>query len=161
MQLHLGVVNRNTPKMATKKIHSSTRQLQVKSTLPRFKSVLIIDNSDVDLFINEALLNELCLSREVKHELSPSNVINQLKKADRLSDVPELIFLDLKIENKDGFSFLDEFKQLSDFIKNRCKIVIISDSHQQEDKFRILINPNVIHYLIKPLDAFQLKEIIY
>lgn len=147
--------------MSTKKIQSTPSHQLSGRTQPRFKRIVIINDNDVDLFINEALLNEISLSREVKRELSPANVISELKKADRLSDVPELIFLDLKMESKNGYSFLDEFKHLSDFVRNKCKIVIVTSPEHNEDKFRILMNPSVIRLLIKPLDVFQIKDIIY
>ena len=121
---------------------------------------LVIDDNEVDLFINEALLHEIKLSREVRRELSPANMISQLKNTNKLSDVPELIILDMNMEKKDGYSFLDEFRGLSDFIRNKCKIVIVSSTDLNEDKHRVLMNPNVIRYLVKPIDAFQLKEIM-
>ena len=144
--------------MAHKKIQASPEV--PGSALPRFKSVIIIDDSEVDLFINEALLNEIKLSRDVRRELSPANMISQLKNTSKLSDVPELIIFDLNMEKKDGYSFLDEFRGLSDFIRDKCKIVVVSSTDQNEDKFRVLMNPSVIKYLVKPIDAFQLKEIM-
>jgi len=146
--------------MSTKKIHSTPSQSTPGRPQPRFQRIVIIDDNDVGLFINESLLNEISLSREVKRELSPVNVISQLKKAERLTDVPELIFLDLKIENTDGYSFLEEFKHLSDFVRNKCKIVVVTTSERNEDKFRILMNPSVIRLLVKPVDVFQIKDII-
>ena len=147
--------------MSTKKILSKPIQLSSGKIQPRFKRIVIIDDDDVDLFINEALLKELSLSQEVKRENKPVNIINELKNASRLTDIPELIFLDLKIESIEGYSFLNEFKQLSDFVRNSCKIVVVTSAEHNEDKFRILMNPNVIRLLIKPIDVFQIKDIIY
>jgi len=147
--------------MSSKKILPKPNPPSSGANQPRFKKIVIIDDNDVDLFINEALLKEISLSQEVKRENKPANLINELKNASRLSDIPELIFLDLKIETVNGFSFLNEFKNLSDFVRNTCKIVIITSSEHNEDKFRILMNPNVIRLLIKPIDVFQIKDIIY
>lgn len=146
--------------MSTKKIQSKPSHQISGKPQPRFKRIVIINESDVDLFINEALLNEISLSREIKREDSPYKVINELKQTVRLSDVPELIFLDLKMECKNGYSFLNEFRHLSDFVRNKCKIVIITSSEHNEEKFRILMNPSVIRLLVKPVDVFQIKEII-
>ena len=147
--------------MPTKKILSKSSQLSSGKIQPRFKRIVIIDDNDVDLFINEVLLKEISLSQEVKRENNTANVINDLKKASRLSEIPELIFLDLNIENQNGFSFLHEFKQLSDFVRNTCKIVVVTSAEHNEEKFRILMNPNVIRLLVKPIDVFQIKDIIY
>ena len=147
--------------MSIKKIQSKPSHQLSGGTQPRFKRIVIINENDLDLFINEALFHEFSLSNEVKYELNPANLINELKKADRLSEIPELIFLDLKMENIEGFSFLDEFKNLSDFVRNKCKIIIVTSQEHNEDKFRILMNPSVIRLLIKPIDVFQIKDIIY
>src|SRR5438105_1674037 len=128
--------------MSTKKIQSPARhetpgRMQLQ---PKFERVLLIDDNDIDLFINETIINSIKLSKEVKRELSADSAILTLKNADRLSDVPELIFLDLKMNGVDGFSFLEEFNKLSDFIRNKCKIVVITSSEDKDDKYRALMN---------------------
>jgi response regulator of citrate/malate metabolism len=145
--------------MSEKKIQSS-KERQSQSPKQALNKILIIDDNDVDLFINESLLKEVKLSREVKREISPANVISGLKKTQKLADVPDLIFIDLQVEEKSGFNFLDEFSGLSDFIRNKCKIIVIAGADNYEEKTRILLNPNVIRYLVKPLDIIQLKYIL-
>jgi two-component SAPR family response regulator len=127
---------------------------------PRFNKVVIVDDSDVDLFINETILSAAAISREISRESRPENLIKQLQNIDLLKDVPELIFLDLKMNSMSGLDFLAEFSQLSDFVRNKCKIVIVTSSTEKDDKQRALLNPSVVRYLIKPLDIHQLKEFI-
>lgn len=142
--------------MKTKKAFYPT---QSSNSAP-FSKVIIIDDNDVDHFINESLLHEISLSREIRRELSPANAISELKKTHKLADVPELIFFDLKMENKDGYNFLEEFRRLSDFIRDKCKIVVFAGEEKIENKHRILMNPSVIRYITKPIDVVQLKEIL-
>jgi hypothetical protein len=68
--------------------------------------------------------------------------------------------LGLNGNNKVAIKFLEEFNQLSDFIKNKCKIVVMSNLLEKDEKYRILLNPSVIGYINKPLDANQLKNFI-
>ena len=147
--------------MSTKKEHFVPSHQAVGRLHPRFDRVLLIDDNKIDLFISETIINSVQLSREIKRELSPLNAIEQLKNAERLSEVPELIFLDLKMEQMDGFAFLEQFNQLSDFIRNKCKIVVITWSEDKNDKYRALMNPNVIRFFRKPLDAYKLKDFTY
>ncbi len=147
--------------MAHRKFQSTFNERQGQNPEPpKFDRIVIIDDNDIDLFINESLLKDVKLAREVVCETNTEHVLNQLKHASRLSDVPDLIFIDLKLENKDGKSFLDEFTGLSDFIRSKCKIVITSGADSGMDRSRVLLNPNVILFLVKPLDAYQLKDII-
>ncbi|MFN8145477.1 MAG: response regulator [Bacteroidia bacterium] len=128
---------------------------------PRFNKVIVVDSSPVDLFISETILNALHVAREVKKQMHQSEVINFLQNVTRLSDVPELIFLNLDMPQQDGFIFLEEFNKLSDFIRNKCKIVVTTTNLDQETKHQVLMNPSVVRYLVKPLDVFQLKDFIY
>jgi response regulator of citrate/malate metabolism len=146
--------------MSEKKIRSSKDRQGQSPKQQTLNKILIIDDNDVDLFINESLLKEVRLSREVKREISPANVISQLKKTEKLADVPDLIFIDLQVEGKSGLKFLDEFSSLSDFIRNKCKIIVIAGAENYDEKSQILLNPNVIRYLVKPLDIIQLKYIL-
>lgn len=123
----------------------------------RYESIVLIDDSDVDLFSSETLLKEIHLSKHVKREISPKSVIDNLKTAKRLDQIPELIFIDLKMKKMDGYKFLDEFNHLSDFVRKKCKIVVMSNDYAFDEKKRIMLHPNVIYFLVKPLDAFQLK----
>lgn len=88
-------------------------------------------------------------------------MINFLNNVTRLSDVPELIFLNLDMPNDGGFRFLEEFNNLSDFIRSKCKIVVTTTALDQDTKHKVLMNPSVVRYLVKPLDVFQLKDFIY
>ncbi|MBK7852043.1 MAG: response regulator [Bacteroidetes bacterium] len=128
---------------------------------PRFNKVIIVDSSEVDLFISETILNALHVAKEVKKQLSQDEVINFLNNVTRLSDVPELIFLNLDMPNDGGFRFLEEFNNLSDFIRSKCKIVVTTTALDQDTKHKVLMNPSVVRYLVKPLDVFQLKDFIY
>jgi response regulator RpfG family c-di-GMP phosphodiesterase len=146
--------------MATRKIPKKADGGRYKLAGPRFNQVLLIDDSDVDSFSFETLLNEISLSRKIIREISPISAIEKLKKTVRLSDVPELIFIDLNMKKMDGFEFLDEFSRLSDFVRDKCKIVVVSSLDQKEFKTRVLLHPNVIRFLVKPLDVVQLKDFV-
>lgn len=128
---------------------------------PKFNKVIIVDTSDVDLFISETILNALHVAKEVKKQPHQNEVINFLNNVTRLDEVPELIFLNLDMPDENGFRFLEEFSQLSDFVRNKCKIVVTTSNMDEKVKHSVLMNPSVVRYLVKPLDVFQLKDFIY
>ena len=147
--------------MSTKRIKSTASHQLSGNPQPRFKKIVIINDNDLEQFICKAFFQEISKSLEVKHERNPFHLISELKKTDLLSEIPDLIFLDLKLENIDGFSFLEEFTHLSDFARSKCKIIIVTSQDYNEDKFRILLNTSVIRLLIRPVDVVQIKDIIY
>ena len=128
---------------------------------PRFNKVVIVDTSEVDLFISETILNALHVAQEVKKQMKQEDVIHFLQNVSLLSDVPELIFLNLDMPQENGYRFLEEFSKLSDFIRNKCKIVVTTTSLDQDVKHKVLMNPSVVRYLVKPLDVYQLKDFIF
>lgn len=126
----------------------------------RFDRVLVIDDSDVDFFTQKTLLINNSISNNIERELSPEIALKKIKKAQKLEEIPDIIMLGINDGKNEAYSFLQDFNKLSDFIKKKCKIVVISNSSELDDKYRALLNPNVVRYLAKPLDAIQLKDFI-
>ena len=143
--------------MTAKKIATISYLPDVRPN-PRYNKILLIDDSRTDLFINETILRSLHLSKEIIPELSAGNAIEFLNNVKKLSDVPDLIVLDLNMPGMDGFEFLTEFNQLPDFVKDECKIIVVTSSESEDDKRQVLMNPNVIKFIVKPLDAFHLRD---
>ena len=125
-----------------------------------YNRILVIEDSDVDFFTEETLIKNITHTQKVERNISTVSVLENIKKANKLTEIPDLILLGLSSNNKVAIKFLEDFNQLSDFIKNKCKIVVMSNLLEKDEKYRILLNPNVIGYLNKPLDAFQLKNFI-
>ena len=76
-----------------------------------------------------------------------------------VSELPELIFLDINMPIVDGFVFLYEFGEMSQEVRNRCKIIILSSSNNKRDIDRIVDNSYVIDFITKPLSIEAIKEI--
>ncbi len=141
--------------MSTKKAHNYPFSDSPK-TRHRFESVALIDDNTLDLFINETILKAAGIAKNVSVYSKPADFINQLINAERLSDVPELIFLNLEMTGLEKFDFLSEFSSLSDFIRSKCKIVVIT----AQPILKLVSNTSIVRYLQKPLDVFQLKEFL-
>ena len=139
--------------MSTKKAQNYPFSESPK-TRHRFESIALIDDNTLDLFINETILKAAGIAKNVTVHSKPADFINQLINTKRLSDVPELIFLNLEMTRLKNFDFLNEFASLSDFIRNKCKIVIIT----AQPILKIVSNTSIVRYLQKQLDVFQLKE---
>jgi CheY-like chemotaxis protein len=146
--------------MAAKRLDPTSYPPDVKPT-PRFKKVLLIDDSEVDLFINRTILRDISFAKEIHEEMNPERAMDFLKNIERLSQVPDIIFLDLNMPIMSGFEFLDEFSKLSEFVRNKCKIIVVTSSPSAMDKHRALMFKSVIRYFTKPIDKYIMSSTLF
>ncbi|GAB3819143.1 hypothetical protein GCM10028895_17170 [Pontibacter rugosus] len=83
--------------------------------------VLLVDDDDTTNFLNQRLLNEMNISKEIKVLKNGKEAIDYLVKAYGPVQIdgfkrPDIIFLDIKMPVMDGFTFLDEY-QKKDWMK--------------------------------------------
>ncbi len=121
-------------------------------------SVLLIDDSEIDLFINQKILEFNNFSNNIISISSPIRALELLMSADNL---PDVIFLDLNMPIMDGFHFIEKFETLPDYVKNSVSIVVLTSSENNVDRKLAVRSSNVIRYISKPLTdekIIKLKE---
>ncbi len=127
---------------------------------PRFETVLLIDDDDIDNFINEKIITSALFANGVIVKNSAQAGLDFLKE--NINNLPEFIFLDLNVKGMNGFDFLVEFDKLvieNPIYKDRCKILVLSSSISEEEIHKASINPYVVKYLNKPLTENYLDAI--
>jgi CheY-like chemotaxis protein len=126
--------------------------------MDKFDCVLLIDDNDIDNFINERMITTNHFSKKVIVKNSGEAALQYLR--DNASEnLPGVIFLDLNMPVMDGFAFLEEFEKLPDNIKKSCKVIVLSSSISPEDINRASTNPYVVKYVNKPLNERYLEAI--
>ena len=111
-------------------------------------SVMLIDDSKVDNFINSKILEMSEKAENIQVFDDAAAALAFLRKEQNL---PDVIFLDIDMPLMDGFQFLDEFEKLSAVAKRKCKIVMLTSSINPQDFNRSKKYENVKLYLNKPL----------
>jgi CheY-like chemotaxis protein len=130
------------------------------SSSSRYQSVLLIDDNEIDNFINERMISTSGFSRQVIVKNSCDAAIDYLKKnQDDLGSLPDVIFLDLNMPGKDGFAFLSEFEKLSATARGKSKIIVLSSSISPDDINKASTNSYVFKYVNKPLSEKYLEAI--
>ena len=131
-----------------------------KSKSPR---VMLVDDSDTDLFINETMIKYAQFSENVISFTSSTKGLEYLKSfvSDPYSvDVPDIIFLDINMPLMNGFEFLREYQLLPAVIKDKCHIVLLSSSFNANDIQNGSDNKEVVGLIAKPLTLEVLNEIM-
>jgi CheY-like chemotaxis protein len=125
----------------------------------KFDSVLLVDDNDIDNFINERMITTNSFSPKVIVKNSGESALQFLRDNAANEDLPRVIFLDLNMPVMDGFAFLDEYEKLPENVKTRTKIIVLSSSISPEDINRASTNPYVVKYVNKPLNERYLEAI--
>ena len=123
--------------------------------------IMLVDDEDIVLFINERIIrNSGIAERFVKHK-NGAYAIDYLKNNINMPEnLPDFIFLDLNMPIMDGKTFMDNYEELPDGVKEKSKVIILSSSLDVRDKDYFKENKHVIGYLAKPLSDKDLSEVI-
>lgn len=132
----------------------------------KYNAVMLIDDNEIDNLINQKIIESSTISNHIFTHTGGKSAIEFLKNAEKIaiaagnqSLMPEIIFLDIDMPLMDGFQFLDEFENLSENIRNHCKIVMLTSSINSRDVKKSKRYTNVKEYLNKPLTKESLKAL--
>ncbi|MFT5254271.1 MAG: CheY-like chemotaxis protein, partial [Flavobacteriales bacterium] len=89
-----------------------------------------------------------------------SEALTYLEQNQKVSDLPQIIFLDLYMPYLSGFEFLEAYDKLPLAVKKKSKVIIVSSTIDNQDITRICNDPNVVSFQQKPLTKEFLDQII-
>lgn len=131
----------------------------------RYPAVMLIDDNEIDNFINLKMLENTFFSERIfVHTNGKSaleflqNLVRQGQKDEIL--FPEIIFLDLNMPVMDGYQFADEFEKIQNSFIERTKIVVLTTSLNLQDVEKSKKYSRIIKYINKPLTKLSLESIV-
>ncbi|MBX2969492.1 MAG: response regulator [Cyclobacteriaceae bacterium] len=125
-------------------------------------NTILIDDSEIDLFIQRRFLEVYAFTRNIITYKSAQEAIDALQQPN--VTVPDIIFLDLNMPNIDGFGFLQSLHSLAPGIQENTRIIVLTSSNNKKDKDEAFKYRNVVHYITKPIkqsDIEHLKEMLF
>jgi len=124
---------------------------------PLVNTTVLIDDSDIDLFIQRRFLEVYNFSEKLITYNSAEEALRKLQDPD--TAVPDLIFLDLNMPEIDGFGFLEKFGQLPEAVKSKSQIVVLTSSNSRRDKEQSMNYPQVVQFITKPLKQTDIESL--
>ncbi len=146
--------------MSTKKSETYQR-LNSEDQPPPFEHIVIVEENETDHFIQETLMKNIGLAGKIEVKKSAQEVLFALVSAKKLTEIPDLILLSFQAKSEPGNNFLEKFAELPDLVRARCKLIIVTGNNTKEEKQRAIMNPSVIRYLEKPLDANNFRDFLF
>ena len=111
-------------------------------------NALIVDDEENARILLMKLLEETLLFDEIRSADSVDNAFRELSRFE-----PDMIFLDIKMPGKDGFSFIQDLPESY----KKYKIVFVTAYDQYAIK---AIKNKAFDYLLKPMNRKELKQCI-
>lgn len=123
-----------------------------------FQTVFLVDDNEVDLFVQKRFIEMKKFAGNVVTFSSPSKALEVL--TNNPGHVPGILFLDLNMPMLNGFEFLERVRESSEELFNRLRVVVLTSSNSQMDRERAFSFSNVIRFIPKPLTAQGLDELM-
>lgn len=140
--------------------------MQKKRKEPKFKyrQVMLLDDNELDNFINEKVIEASHFSEKVYVNSSGKSALeflnNLVVSGDAANEIyPQAIFVDLNMPMMDGFQFIDNLKRIDAKKIKDCRLVILTSSIYPEDRARAKEIGEEITFLNKPLTGAMLDQL--
>jgi CheY-like chemotaxis protein len=128
--------------------------------LQQINTVLVVDDDDNWCFLSKRILQKAGVGKQV---ITAHNGLAAIKKLETMvangEQLPELIFLDIKMPVMDGFEFLDEITKTARLDLSQTRIFMCSSSAHLQDREKAKIYP-IAGFITKPLTTEILKDIL-
>ena len=119
------------------------------------KTALMVEDSEPDQFLNSRALKDFDDNIEVLQAYDGEEALDILRE--RNGDI-DIIFLDINMPGMNGFEFLDAYK--SEHAHNNMVVIMLTSSAQEKDIQKSRDYSFVKEYLVKPLNAEVITELI-
>ncbi|MBL7890901.1 MAG: response regulator [Bacteroidia bacterium] len=137
----------------------------MKQLNSKYDSVMIIDDDEIETFIDERLIKGYNFAKNVYVYNSPKNALDKLKNLSFGNSIipdekiPKYLFIDLNIPISDGLDFWEEYESLPESLKNEIEIIMLTSALKPNDFGKWKRFDRINKYVQKPLSEKILLQL--
>lgn len=123
--------------------------------------ICIVDDDDIYKFTLNKTIESQNFANKIMMFSDGEEAIDFL--SDNLNDsnnLPDVIFLDINMPIMDGFEFMEEYIKIKPYVGKKIIIYMVTSSIDPVDIKRSKAISEISDYIVKPIDAKQLAEIV-
>jgi two-component system chemotaxis response regulator CheY len=122
----------------------------------------LIDDESIFNLISSKIISRSGWQGEVRVFISARTALEEIKMhIANEGNLPDFIFLDIRMPEMDGFQFLEELINLPKEPLKFIRVFMLSSSLDQKEIIRSKQFPMVKGFLSKPMDIQTIKDIFY
>jgi CheY-like chemotaxis protein len=130
----------------------------------RYTTAILIDDNNIDNFINGQMLAYTSFSRKrytaTNGQLGLELIHNLISgKETGEQTYPDILFVDINMPVMDGLQFIREFREIDDDHLQQCKIVVLTSSIHEVDREKVRQIDPEIAFANKPLTEVLLNSL--
>ncbi|MCC2547743.1 response regulator [Hymenobacter sp. BT175] len=128
----------------------------------KLRNVVLVDDNETTSFLNNRLLNRLNVADQVLTFTRAEQAYQYIwgdGHGKPVDEMPELVFVDLKMPGMDGFEFLKLYSSLPDDVKDKTVLAVLTTSMHSADTARVAQYSGV-EYLAKPLTEEKMHKLL-
>lgn len=130
--------------------------------IPKPPFIVIIDDDEIQQFLLSRLINRHNLAERIMFFLDGEKALQYLSDNSSINrNIPDIIFLDIKMPIMDGWQFMKEYPSLEKKIEKKIHIFMASSSVATIDIERARNINQISDYIIKPITLEKIKKIIH
>ncbi len=123
--------------------------------------ISVVDDDDIYKFTIKRTLDLLKLTKKVLMFSDGEEAIDFLNdNIKNTQTLPDIIFLDINMPVMDGFEFMEEFIKLKPKTDKKIIVYMVSSSVDPADLQRAKEISEISDYIVKPIEADQISEIV-
>jgi CheY-like chemotaxis protein len=122
-------------------------------------TIFVIDDDEINNVIVSTYIKRYHITDSYFVFDSAVKALNHIRENGKDS-VPEIIILDVKMPDMDGFEFLDAYEPIAAEFGKKSAVYMLSSSVRMNDKERSFQYKSVVDYIEKPMTLPQIRRII-